>query len=320
MKDFGWCFIGTGSIAFTVAKELIKNDNSYIASCFNRTKEKALKFSLKYGGKVYDNAIDAMNDENVKCVYIAVTNDKHFEYALMAIKAKKNVLVEKPFTINKMEAIKLINAAKENDVYIAEAMWTWFNDSAIKARELRKEIGEIKYAKMNFGFPIKSITKKGRLWDIELGGGALLDLGVYPIRYAYELFGKPKEIVADAELYNGIDTNTKILFKYDGFNCLIKTSSKHILSETAVIKGEDGNIKVPFFHTAHKVICTKNNRRVYRDKSLLYGKQFAIVENEILTGKKESDYVSLKSTLDIMEIMDNIRKRIGVIYSQDLDD
>ena len=215
------------------------------------------------------------------------------------------MLLEKPFTINEKETIELIEAAKKNGVYICEAMWTWFNDTAIKTKELIKEIGDIKQAKISFGFPIKSLSKKGRLWDIEKGGGALLDLGVYPIRYAYELFGIPKKIRASGKLYKGIDTNDHIIFEYNGFNLEIKVSITRVLSEIAHAKGDKGEIKVPWFHCAHK------------DNSLLYGKQFSRVEDEILSGKKESSYVSLKSTLDIMRILDEIRKQIGVIYIQD---
>lgn len=317
MEKFGWCFIGTGSIANTVAKELIKSDRSYIESVYNRTEEKGINFTKKYGGKYYNDPIKAMDSDKVSAVYISLTNDLHFEYALKAINLKKNVLLEKPFTINEKETIELIEAAKKNGVYICEAMWTWFNDTAIKTKELIKEIGDIKQAKISFGFPIKSLSKKGRLWDIEKGGGALLDLGVYPIRYAYELFGIPKKIKASGKLYKGIDTNDHIIFEYNGFNLEIKVSITRVLSEIAHVKGDKGEIKVPWFHCAHKVIHKANETKVYKDNSLLYGKQFTRVEDEILSGKKESSYVSLKSTLDIMRIMDEIRKQIGVIYIQD---
>ena len=318
MKDFGWCFIGTGSIANTVAKELMKNERSYIVSVYNRTKEKGIAFTEKYGGTYYSDPSEALKSDDIKCVYISLTNNLHFEYAMLAIKLKKNVLLEKPFTINEKEAVDLINAAKENDVYLAEAMWTWFNDTAIKARESVHELGKIESAKISFGFPIKSLSKKGRLWDINLGGGVTLDLGVYPIRYAYELFGYPKRIIANAKLYNSIDTNTNIVFEYDGFNCIIKTSITKILSEKAYIKGEKGFIKVPFFHTAHKIIVNTGQSQIYKDNSLLYGRQFTRVEEEILSGKKESEYVSFKSTLDVMRIMDEVRKQISVVYKEDL--
>ena len=317
MQKFGWCFIGTGSIANTVAKELIKSERSYIESVYNRTEEKGINFTKKYGGKYYADPVKAMESDNVSAVYISLTNDLHYEYCLKAINLKKNVLLEKPFTINAKETIELIEAAKRNNVYIAEAMWTWFNDTAIKAKELVKKIGNINRAKISFGFPIKSLSKKGRLWDIDKWGGALLDLGVYPIRYAYELFGIPKNIKASSKIYKGIDTNDSLIFEYDGFNCEIKISITSILSEVALVKGDKGEIKVPWFHCAHKVIHKSDETKTYVDNSLLYGRQFSRVEDEIISGKKESSYVSLKSTLDIMKIMDVIRKQIGVSYKQD---
>ena len=317
MDKFGWCILGTGSITFKVAPELLKNENSYIVSCWNRTHEKAVLFSNKFGGTAYENIDECLKRDDIDCVYVAVTNDVHYKFALKAIEYGKNVLLEKPFTINKKETIDLINKAKENNVYLSEAMWTWYNDTAIKTKENISKIGNIKSAKLTFGFPIISLSKKGRLWDIERGGGALLDLGVYPIRYAYELFGMPKSIEATASLYKGIDKYDEIIFKYDNFVCIIKTCIDRIVSEYVYVKGEKGEIKVPFFHQAHKTILKTEKKQIFKYKGLLYQKQFKVVEDEIKSGLSESNYLTHKSTIDVMELLDKIRNIIGVKYPQD---
>lgn len=313
MNNIKWCFIGASRIARKVASELKESGNFNIKTVYNRTKEKGLKFAQDFNAEYFPNVEDAIKDCDF--VYIALNNNLHYKYAKIALENKKNVFMEKPFTINSYEAEELINIAKANNCFIVEAMWTWFNDAAIKVKELLPRLGKIKSANMAFSFPINSISKTGRVWENSSGGGSLLDLGVYPIYYSYKLFGLPKDIKAKSKIVKDIDSYTEIVFSYDGFNSYIKSGIDRILSEDAIIRGENGYIRVPFFHKAKKVIIKVNNKKeVFKFNDLLYKKEFELVEKEYLEGKKESSYVTIEDTINIMKLLDKIRDIISLKF------
>ena len=186
MKKFGWCYIGAGAIAFKTAREVVKSKNCEIVSVWNRTHRKALDFAKEFNAKAYENVLDAISDPNVDGVYIALTNDKHYEYMKLCIENQKPVLCEKPFTMNKKEAGEIFALAKKENVYVSEAMWTWHNLTALKVKEWVKNnaVGNIKEVKCSFGFPgVTPVYKVERLINPLLLGGCLLDIGVYGLRY-----------------------------------------------------------------------------------------------------------------------------------------
>ena len=166
--------------------------------------------------------------------------------------------------------------------------------------------------------PIFGYNKaKGRYISPSKYGGALLDLGVYSVRYVYELFGKPKSIKSRGKLYNGIDLFNVSTFEYDGFNARVSSQINALVGEHCKIIGEKGTIKVPFFHMAKKAILkTKEGKEVFRDKKKKFATQFRVV-GEYMKGEKPNELVSLSSSLDVIEIMDEIRKNIGVVFPGD---
>lgn len=317
--EFNWCFIGAGSIARKVAKELITIEGHRIVSIFNRTKEKAISFGKSYNSRVYDSALEAIKDERVNAVYIATTNNTHYQYIKLCLENHVPVLSEKPITGNSKELKELIELAEKENTYLCEAMWTWFNPVSFKVKEWIKnnEIGKILSVDARFTAPILTYKKKNsRLSNLNTYGGALLDLGVYPIRYVYELFGKPISIESKGKLFRGCDKSNESIFKYDGFDAKIRSRIDWFTGEYVKIIGEKGYIKVPFFHRSRKAILkNEKGRFVERDKSLKYAKQFKNVAEDILNDKKES--ITLASSLDVIKIMDEIRKQIGVKYSCD---
>ena len=318
--NFNWCFIGTGKIAHKVAKELVTNPGHRIVSVYNRTKEKAESFALTYHAKVYDSAFEAINDPNVDAVYIATTNETHFEFAKLCLYNSVPVLCEKPITGNALELKKLIKLSEANDTFLKEAMWTWFNPVANKAKEWIKEerIGKIQYVECIFNMPIFGYNKaKGRYISPARYGGALLDLGVYPVRYVYELFGKPKSIEAKGKLYNGIDVWNESIFDYGDFKAKVSSQINAFVGEHCIIKGEKGTIKVPLFHMASKAILkTKDGKEVFKDKKKKFATQFRVVA-EYVKKEKPDELVSLDSSLAVMELMDEIRRQIGVVFPCD---
>ena len=317
---FNWCFIGTGKIANKVAKELVTNPGHRIVSVFNRTKEKAEKFAMKYHAKVYDSAFEAINDPRVNGVYIATTNETHFEFAKLCLYNGIPVLCEKPITGNALELQNLIKISQSNDTFLKEAMWTWFNPVANKVKEWIKEerIGKILSVECIFNMPIFGYNKaKGRYISPARYGGALLDLGVYPVRYVYELFGKPKSIKAKGKLYNGIDVWNESIFDYGDFKAKVSSQINAFVGEHCIIKGEKGTIKVPLFHMASKaVLKTKDGKEVFKDKKKKFATQFRVVA-EYIKKEKPDELVSLDSSLAVMELMDEIRRQIGVVFPCD---
>ena len=318
--SFNWCFIGTGKIANKVAKEVVTNPGHSIVSVFNRTKKKAEKFAKKYNSTVYESALEAINDPRVDGVYIATTNETHFSFCKLCLENKKPVLCEKPITGNAKELEELIKLSKDNNTLLKEAMWTWFNPVAGKVKEWIKEerIGKIKSVDCIFNMPIFGYNKtKGRYINPSRYGGALLDLGVYSVRYVYELFGKPISIKSRGKLYNGIDLFNVSTFEYDGFNARVCSQINALVGEHCNIVGEKGAIKVPLFHMASKaVLKTKDGKEVFKDKNKKFATQFRVVA-EYIKGEQVDTLVSLDSSLDVMELMDEIRRQIGVIFPCD---
>ena len=317
---FNWCFIGTGKIATKVAKELITNSGHKIVSVFNRTKAKAEKFAMKYHAKVYDSAFEAINDPRVNGVYVATTNETHFEFCKLCLYNNIPVLCEKPITGNAKELQELIDLSKKNDTFLREAMWTWFNPVASKVKRWiqEKRIGKIQSVECIFNMPIFGYNKaKGRYISPARYGGALLDLGVYPVRYVYELFGKPKSITAKGKLYNGIDLWNESIFDYGDFKAKVSSQINAFVGEHCIIKGEKGTIKVPLFHMASKAILkSKEGNEVFKDKKKKFATQFKVVA-EYIKKEQPDTLVSLDSSLAVMELMDEIRKQIGVFFPCD---
>ena len=318
---FNWCFIGTGQIARKVAKELVTNPGHTIVSVFNRTKAKAEKFAKIYHSTVYESALEAINDPRVDGVYIATTNETHFYFAKLCLENHKPVLCEKPITGNTKELKELIKLSKENNTLLKEAMWTWYNPVANKVKEWIKEerIGKILSVDCIFNMPIFGYNKaKGRYINPSRYGGALLDLGVYSVRYVYELFGKPKAITAKGKLYNGIDLFNDSIFEYEGFKAHVSSQINALVGEHCIIKGEKGIIKVPLFHMASKaVLKTKEGKEVFRDRKKKFATQFRVV-SEYIKGETPNTLVSLDSSVAVMELMDEIRKQIGVVFPCDV--
>lgn len=318
--SFNWCFIGTGQIAKKVAKQLVTNPGHTIVSVFNRTKAKAEKFAKKYNSTVYESALEAIDDPLVDGVYIATTNETHFSFCKLCLENHKPVLCEKPITGNAKELEELINLSKKNKTFLKEAMWTWFNPVANKVKEWIKEerIGRILSVDCIFNMPIFGYNKaKGRYINPSRYGGALLDLGVYSVRYVYELFGKPTAIKSKGKLYNGIDLFNDSIFEYDGFNAHVSSQINALVGEHCIIKGEKGTIKVPLFHMASKaVLKTKEGKEVFKDKKKKFATQFRVVA-EYIKGEQTDSLVSLDSSLDVMELMDEIRRQIGVKFPCD---
>lgn len=317
MEKFGWAYIGCGGIAHITAQELVKTEGQYIVSAWNRTHEKAVDFVFKFGGTAYDTAEEAINSPGVDGVYIAVTADQHLKYMELCIRNHKPVLCEKPFTVNAEQARGILELAAREGVYVSEAMWTWHNATAKQVRAWVKEglAGKIRRVQCFYSFPmVKLPIQKPRHTSPDMIGGALLDIGVYCIRYCYELFGMPREILCSGRVKDGIDLGETVTLRYDGFDAELTVSRDQNHGEKLVIEGEKGIISVPMFHMAKAASLKGTVTAKTRDSSLLYGTQFARVAEEIRSGVRQGIAVTPQSTIDCMHIMDICRDQMGLVY------
>ncbi len=315
MTEFRWAYIGSGSIAKNTAMN-IKKGNHKIVSVYSRTYKKAKAFADKYNAQVFTSFEDAVNRDDVDGVYIATPHTSHVEYAVKAMKMGKPVLCEKPVGVSVKDVDILINTAKETDTYFCEAMWTWFSPVALTVKEWVQggEIGEIKDVVINYAFPGIKMPKDSRVLTPETAGGALLDIGIYPITYCYNLFGVPKGIKCDGVVENGIDISEIVVLDYGTFKCTLNMSLCK-LKENCKIIGEKGKISLPiFFHMASKVkMKNDKGRKVFRGKTD-YITEFNCVANEIKEDKKESSYIPFEATRECMKIMDECRRQMNLVY------
>lgn len=308
---FGWAFLGCGSIAGQVADELILEEGQKLVSCWNRSKERAEKFAEKYGCRTYLTPEEAIRAEGVDAVYIAVTADKHLDYIRLCLEAGVPVLCEKPFTVNLKEAEEAFALAKEKGVYLCEAMWTWFNSPALTVKSWLEKIGPVKKVTAKYCVPISG---NPRLVDPVRLGGALVDIGVYPIRYAYELFGYPKAISCKGRVEDGVDHEEEITLTYDGFTAELSVNMDEWKGEEFCVEGEKGSIRVPFFHCAEEAFLSGEEEVHFEDKSKKYGVELRRVSEEIAAGMKESALCPPEHTLDVMRILDECRRQMGLVY------
>lgn len=319
MEPFKWAFIGAGGIANSVAKRIFHGGRHRLAAVYNRTFVKAERFAEKYGGRAYETMEEAIADENVDGVYINVTNNVHFDLCKKALACGKPVLAEKPFTTDAVQAAELFDIAKENGLYLAEAMWTWFSSPANEVKRIVSEgmLGKIGSGLVTLCLPI-AFGKKSRLLKSELAGGALLDLGVYPITYAYRLFGKPNDIVCSAKFKCGVDVSDDIIMKYDGFEVKVMISVRSLrgVGERLKIVGEHGCIESGNYHSGAgaKVKAKSERINIKSDKNAMFA-QFDRVAEEMRSGRKESAFVPAQATIEVMELLDEIRGKIGLKFA-----
>ena len=322
MTKFRWCFIGAGDLARTVANQLNKSGRHEIVSVYTRNYNKGLAFAEKHGGKAYPTPEEAITAEGVDGIYIVTPHSSHYKYAKLALELGKPVFCEKAFTVTAQETDELIALAREKNIYLCEAMWTWFSESANKTKQWidANKIGRVQSA--DFTYHVRTIDRKGRHTDPKRAGGALLDITIYPITYAYRLWGTPAEIESVGVIKDGIDHSEQLVYTYPDFKVTISASIADFRGlEKMSIKGENGEIKAPFYHCANGVTYKKGvfKKETFKGKGPkfnTYLDEFDAVAEDIRAGRSESSMVPLKATSDVMHILDKIRELIGLEYPE----
>lgn len=316
-QKFGWCFIGCGRLAQQVARQIIVSGRHEIRSVYAHRAQAAREFAGEYAAKACESAEEAIMAPGVRGVYIVTPHNSHYQYAMLALKLGKPVLCEKAFTVTAAQARELAALAEERRLYLAEAMWTWFTPVAngVKAWMDRGEFGRIHKANVNFHRDVRSYAP--RITDPHRAGGALLDMGVYPITYFYRLFGKPEKIRCTGIISDGIDWEEEIALQFPGGQSgTISVSIRDTNGRPGLLlEGTKAKTEIPDFS------CAKTARLVRKDGTAEeisggagYLDEFDHVAAEIRSGLLQSRFMPLRATVEVMEILDVCRAQMGLRY------
>lgn len=320
-----WGILGAGGIAHKLADAVTNHTQSTVVAVASRTPGKARAFADAEGIEHALNSYEELvTRDDIDAVYVATTHNDHHTPALLAIEAGKAVLVEKAFTQNAALAREVLAAAAAKGTYIQEAMWTRWLPHIVALRETiaRGDIGDVVTIQADHGQPIAHVERMRRP---DLAGGALLDLGIYPVSFAYDILGKPDAVTAVGQLTEeGVDGQVSMVFDY-GINGS-GTKAQASLTTTmwartpcqAVIAGTEGRIEIAdtFYAPSTWRLTRKDGTTWDFDGRVPNGFQYeaAAVARGLTEGASEAPELTAAQTLEIMEILDDIRAQIGVVY------
>jgi predicted dehydrogenase len=322
-KKIKWGILGLGNIANQFVRDLMLVEGAELYAVASRNGDNAKAFASNYNApKAYGDYDALINDENVDIIYIATPHDTHAALTIQSLNSKKHVLCEKPVAINHFEGTQMVAASKRNNCFFMEAFWTRFNPSFREALSKVKqgELGEVRYINADFSYQL--INPEKRFTEIALGGGSLLDMGVYPIFLAYALLGKPEKILASSLFFEtGADQQTAVILQYKNAQAILQSNFMSHSNMSPTISGTEGRITLnPMWHEAQGYSLIKNSHKT--DYYLpTKGKGFTYEIEEchkcINNNQIESELWSHQNSLDLIEIVDQIRLQTGLTYSVD---
>lgn len=318
-----WGIAATGSIAASMCEALRTLPDAEIVAVGSRTQDGADSFAQRFGIDRAHGSYEALwADDDVDIVYIASPHSHHRDMTVAALDAGKHVLCEKAFAINAMQAREMVDAARRNDRFLMEAMWTWFIPAVvdIRRRVLDGEIGELKVIEANFGIPVTD--PDGRHRRIDLAGGAMLDVGIYPVTFARFLAGDPVNAKVSGSLgATGVDATVGGVVTFaNGALGVFHTSLDMMTSLGASVFGTLGRIDVeaPFWFPTSFTVRVTGQEPVHVEMAhdgLAHEAAHAM--DRIRAGHCESDVIPLATTVSTMELLDDIRAQLGVIYPEE---
>jgi dihydrodiol dehydrogenase / D-xylose 1-dehydrogenase (NADP) len=322
-KKHRWGIIGCGKIAQKFATSLKTIDNAVLYAVASRDGEKAKSFAKTNGAKLwFDNYEMLASHPDVHIIYIATPHSLHYEHTMLAVDYKKHVLCEKPLAINAIQTRKMIQAARNKRVFMMEAMWMRFNPAIRKLVEIlnAKIIGEITQIQADFCVELP-YDKLGRVFNPELGGGAMLDVGVYPLNFAYLVFGEdPIQAESSAKMgETGVDYQSAYMLKYkSGAIAMLSSSVEFNKPNEAWIYGTKGHIHLPLFYKPQVIHIHMNGGSTETLQipfvSTGYSYEAEAVMESIEQGRNECALMPLHQTLNVIELMDRFRNSWGFKY------
>jgi len=324
IKNYRWGILGAGHIAEKFCTALTDTEGAEVYAIASRDMNKAAAFATKHKAvKWYDNYKAMMQDKNVDIIYIATPHAFHAEQAIACMKHTKPVLCEKPLSLSYQQTKAMIHAANENKVFFMEGMWTACMPFMDKIRQLIKDdvIGAIQYVSADFGFNAP-VNLEDRLYKKALGGGAMLDVGVYPLYLATSLLGVPEQIKVISRLSEtGVDEYTNIALQYaTGATAQLVAAIVFQTNIEATIIGTKGriNIKNPWFKaTDFTVQLNKGTIEEFHQPHLSNGFEHEIKEvmHCLDNGLLQSEKLSHALSLSMSKITEAVLKEAGVVYA-----
>jgi predicted dehydrogenase len=319
-KKINWGIIGLGKIAHKFAADLQLSENAQLYGVASRNHEKAKEFGAQYQAVSYYDSYEALaNDAAIDVIYVATPNSYHFENTMMCLQKGKAVLCEKPMGLNASEVKRMIEEATTRRLFLMEAIWTRFIPATVKVVELlaEKSIGELIAVRADFGFKA-AFNPESRLYNKNLGGGSLLDIGIYPIYLSVLTLGIPIEIKAMGRITTtGVDNYCAMLFDYK--NCAkanLESTFEATTPTVAYIYGSQGVIKMhqPFHHAENITLTQNGEEKVLnlKYKGNGYVHEIDEVTNCLLHHETECAKLPLATSLNLITLLDKVKEQIGL--------
>jgi predicted dehydrogenase len=322
-RETRWGIIGPGNIAHKFAQGLASIPNARLTAVASRSLDRAQNFAQQY--KVpfaYEGYDQILTNREVDIIYIATPHSEHYDNTMMCLDAGMPVLCEKPFTINSKQLVKLVEMARNREVFMMEAIWSLFHPTVQKVIEIRDSgrLGKIKGIIADFCFQLP-FNPMHRCFNLELGGGALLDIGIYPVFLTLLLMGRPDEIKSMAVLAEtGADESCSMMFKYNNQAIAdLKCSFAVDGPIEATFLFEEGRVKINrkwFAPSSLTIIDEKKNTEEITFDYGGNGYHLEAIESMrcLAEGHTESPMLPLSFSLELMEILDEIRRQCGIVY------
>ena len=317
-----WGVIGIGRMAANVAGDWENQRGAVLHAVASRDHQRARAFARRFGApRAYGSYAELLADPQVDAVYVATPNSAHVRDGLAVIRAGKPLLLEKSFAATATGAHTLAEAARSAKVFLMEAMWTRFQPAVIRAHELINDgaIGEVRTVQADLGVA-RDFDAKDRLFALGLGGGALLDLGVYVVNFAHMVLGAPQRVrVAGVVGATGVDTEAALLLEYDGGRSALLSASFLAPSPGyARVFGSRGWIDVPpRFHHPDRLVLHRHGHEaeefVLPPRGVGYAHEFDEVHRVLRRGGTESEAMPLAASLEVQEVLQQAADQIGEI-------
>jgi len=321
-KNIRWGIVGLGNIAHQFADDLKLVSNTILTSAASRNLQKANEFAKMHNATNSFGSYEELFDcDEVDVVYIATPHNSHAELSMAAMNKGKHVLCEKPLATNYNDAQRMFQCAADNKVFIMEALWSRFNPSieSLIAHIEKGDIGKVVYLHADFAFYGLDRSEEGRLLNPNLAGGSLLDIGIYPIFLAYLIFGKPMKILATSNFYKtGVEIQTSMIFSYPDAQAILYSGLNSKSEMKAEISGTKGSLFLdPRWHEPQGYVLQQNDHTEHFNMPTL-GKGYTYEIDEVNTciksGRLESEKWNHQNSLDLLEILDEVRSQGNIVF------
>lgn len=318
-----WGILGPGRIAHKFAQDLLTLPEAQLYAVASSSQQRADEFAKQYGAThAFGKYDDLLTLSDLDVVYVATPHTLHYENVLMLLKAGIAVLGEKPFAMNSQQVQEMVETARQNKVFLMEALWSRFMPGIVKALDLARSgaIGKVVSVKADFGFKAQ-FAPEGRLFNKALGGGALLDIGIYPLFLSYLMLGKPVSIKASATFGStGTDEQCGMVLTYtDGQLALLDCTLQAKTDCIGIIQGELGQLRIHSrFHETKAITLHLEEQEPtlfdFDRNTFGYDYEAKHVMQCLAEGRTESPLWSLDDSINLMALLDAVGAEAGIAY------